>query len=257
MDTKNKKKMKNNFFNLFIAVTVVFMSSAMVSCGSSKQASSSQSSVDDEIAKIERETKLLQAKTNLEVAKREADLRLSQTHQVNITLEWTPCNQQSLVASGGKTDVLTGLGISDQQRDRTEALLNANNVAVAEIASRFIGVIKNGLERYSEQGYTQSGARLDQSSLEGLASSIGEKAINKIAHPVCREVATDNKTGMYVGYVAVHAPLKDAIDETEKEFEKMKLNYDKKKFRDYVNSELEGQNKQRLEEMEALEASRR
>ena len=235
-----------------IAVTVIFTSVVMTSCGGSKLVSKS-ASVDDEIAALERQARLVQAQTNLEIAKREADLRLSQTHQVNITLEWTPCNQQSLVELGGKTDILTGFGIADQQRDRTDALLNANVVAVAEIASRFVGVIKNGLERYADQGYTQSGARLDQSSREAIATSIGEKAINKIVHPVCRETAIDNKTGMYVGYVAVHAPLKDAIDETEKEFEKLKLNYDKTKFRDYVNSELEGQNKQRLEQLEALE----
>jgi len=248
--------MKNNkIFYLIFAIAAIFTNVTFMSCGGSKQAVKSTSE-DNEIAALERQTRLVEAQTNLEIAKRKADLKLAEIHQANVTLEWTPCNQQSLVELDGKTDILTGYGIADQQRDRTDALLNANVVAIAEIATRFVGVIKNGLERYAAQGYTQSGTRLDQSSRDALATSIGEKAINKIAHPVCRETAIDNKTGMFVGYVAVHAPLKDAINETEKELEKMKLDYDKTKFRDYVNSELESQNQQRLVQLEALEKAK-
>ena len=69
-------------------------------------------------------------------------------------------------------------------------------MAVADIAGRLVGVIKTGLERYADFGYTQSANRIDQSETENLAASIGEKAINKIGldedeikeiDPVCLE----------------------------------------------------------------------
>jgi hypothetical protein len=212
-----------------------------------------QSGVDAEIAEIERQTKLIQAQTQLEIAKRDAELRLAQTHQVNTTMEWHPCMQNSV---GVANDVLLGFGISDQSRDRTEALLNANAVAVADIAGRMVGVIQTGVERYAETGYAQSGNRLDQSSLENLASAVGEKAINKMGHITCREIATDNKTGMFVGYVSLNVPLKATVDEITLELEKAGLTVDKNNFRNMVNTELEKQNQQRNQEIEALKAAR-
>ena len=248
--------MRKNILNALIAVAAMLVGVAMTGCGSSKQvtqAETEQSALDAEIARLEREKRLIEAQTELELAKRNQELRLAQTPEVVTTLEWHPCMQNSV---GVSDDVLLGFGISDQSRDRTEALLNANAVAVADIAGRLVGVIKTGLERYADFGYTQSANRIDQSETENLAASIGEKAINKIGNVSCREIGTDDKTGLFVGYVSLQVSLQETMDEVTTELEKAGLRYDKTKFRDMMTSELERQNQQRNQEIEAMRQAR-
>ena len=216
------------------------------SCGSGRSA------VDREIAALEQQRRLMEAQTELAIAQRQAELRLAEVQQARATLIWTPCRNASLVALGGRTDILTGFGVADQQRSQTDALLNANAVAAVEIASRFIGTIRNGVERYAEQGFTQSGARLDQSAIQSLATSIGERVINELLHPVCGEIAVCDRSGMYIGYVALHVPMGQAVDAAMRELEHERLRFDRERFRNYVNNQLEGQNRQRLAELEAM-----
>jgi hypothetical protein len=254
----------------FIYIAMIAISGTILtSCGGSKNLANQPNAteqrqpttttvdpVEEEIRRMEQEARLIQARTALQLAEREAELRLAQQHQVNVTLVWTPCNQQSLVASGGKTNFLTGLGVADQQRNREDALLNANMVAVLEIASRLVGVITTGVERYGSQGTTQSGMRIDQAEREGLLRNIGTQAVNRIGHPVCREVAIDNNTGMWVGFVAIHVPLDDVINEVQLEMERADIRVNRNRFAEHVKNELQGQEEQRQREMQALEDAR-
>ena len=242
--------MKKSKFLVIAAIAIVMTATGCRSNQPVAQQQAAQLSIDDEIAALEREARLLHAQANLEIARRDAELRLAQQHQVNITLEWHPCMQQTVNLSG---DVLMGFGISDQSRDRTEALLNANAVAIADISSRLLGTVSNGVERYSRTGYTRSGNRLDQSSLQTLASSIGERAFNQMGHVGCREIGICNRTGMFIGYVAIQVPIRDIVDAAVIELERAQLDFDIHNFRNHMRSELERQEEQRNSEIRRMQ----
>jgi len=96
-----------------------------------------------------------------------------------------------------------------------------------------------------------SNKKMYESSLEGGAATIGTKVIDKYANVVCREVNQD-ATGGWVGYVAVHVLLQDAKKGLADELEVRNVDYDKKKFFDKMDAELDKQAQQRKEELEAM-----
>lgn len=148
-------------------------------------------------------------------------------------------------------EYMAGLGIAEDRPDRSRAILDANRIAIADIASRYVGMIKNAIEDYSKDVNVPSGKKMYESELEGGAQAIGTKVIDKYAQVVCRKLA-QSATGGYVGYVAVHVSLSDAKKGLAEELEVRKVDYDKKKFFEKIDAELEeGANKQK-EEMDAM-----
>lgn len=148
-------------------------------------------------------------------------------------------------------EYMAGLGIAEDRPDRSRAILDANRVAIADIASRYVGMIKNAIEDYSKDVNVPAGKKMYESELEGGAKAIGTKVIDKYAEVVCRKLA-QSATGGYVGYVAVHVSLADAKKGLAEELEVRKVDYDKKKFFEKIDAELEeGANKQK-EEMDAM-----
>lgn len=106
-------------------------------------------------------------------------------------------------------EYMAGLGIAEDRPDRSRAITDANRVAIADIASRYIGMLKNAIEDYSKDVNVPSGKKMYESELEGGAQVIGTKVIDKYANVVCRKLS-QSATGGYVGYVAVHVLLEDA-----------------------------------------------
>lgn len=47
-------------------------------------------------------------------------------------------------------EYMAGLGIAEDRLDRSRAILDANRIAIADIASRYVGMIKNAIEDYSK-----------------------------------------------------------------------------------------------------------
>ncbi len=47
-------------------------------------------------------------------------------------------------------EYMAGLGIAEDRPDRSHAITDANRVAIADIASRYIGMLKNAIEDYSK-----------------------------------------------------------------------------------------------------------
>lgn len=134
-------------------------------------------------------------------------------------------------------EYMAGLGIAEDRPDRSRAIVDANRVAIADIASRYIGIIKNAIEDYSKDTNVPSSKKMYESSLEGGAAAIGTKVIEKYANAVCRKF-TQSATGGYVGYVAVHVLLDDAKKGVAEELEVRKVDYDKKKFFEKMDQEL-------------------
>lgn len=146
---------------------------------------------------------------------------------------------------------MAGLGIAEDRPDRARAITDANRVAIADIASRYVGMIKNAIEDYSKDTNVPAGKKMYESSLEGGAKAIGSKVIDKYANAVCRKF-TQSATGGYVGYVAVHVLLEDAKKGLAEELEVRKVDYDKKKFFEKMDQELAAGAAKQKEEMDAM-----
>lgn len=148
-------------------------------------------------------------------------------------------------------EYMAGLGIAEDRPDRAKAITDANRVAIADIASRYVGMIKNAIEDYSKDTNVPAGKKMYESSLEGGAKAIGSKVIDKYANAVCRKF-TQNATGGYVGYVAVHVLLEDAKKGLAEELEVRKVDYDKKKFFEKMDQELAADAAKQKEEVDAM-----
>lgn len=149
-------------------------------------------------------------------------------------------------------EYMAGLGIAEDRPDRSRAILDANRVAIADIASRYVGMIKNAIEDYSKDVNVPSSKKMYESELEGGAQAIGTKVIDKYAQVVCRKIS-QSATGGYVGYVAVHVLLNDAKKGLAEELEVRKVDYDKKKFFEKIDAELEKGAVKQKEEMDAMQ----
>lgn len=149
-------------------------------------------------------------------------------------------------------EYMAGLGIAEDRPDRSRAIVDANRVAIADIASRYIGIIKNAIEDYSKDTNVPSSKKMYESSLEGGAAAIGTKVVEKYANAVCRKF-TQSATGGYVGYVAVHVLLNDAKKGLAEELEVRKVDYDKKKFFEKMDQELANSSARQKKEMEDIQ----
>ena len=192
---------------------------------------------DEELKNYDLEMK----KLTLENAKKSLAKRVGQKL-------FTPCIDESYDMPG---EYMAGLGIAENETERGEATINANRYAVEDISSRYLGVIKNAVSQYAKNNNTASGQKIKQNELEGEAMAIGEKALNKHAEPVCREYEQADD-GTYTCYIAVHVPLKKVLNETIDELGVLKTDYDRKQFREWMESELNKQAEEKDLEKQVL-----
>ena len=61
-------------------------------------------------------------------------------------------------------EYMAGLGIAEDRPDRARAITDANRVAIADIASRYVGMIKNAIEDYSKDTNVPAGKKMYESS---------------------------------------------------------------------------------------------
>lgn len=146
----------------------------------------------------------------------------------------TFCIEESYDKPG---EYIAGLGIAQDRPDRSRAIIDANRVAITEIASKFMGIVKNITEDYSKDANIPGSKKLYESELEGGLRIIATRVIDKYANTVCRKI-TQSATGGYVGYVAVHVLLEDAKKGLAEELEIRKVDYDKKKLFETMDAEL-------------------
>ena len=183
------------------------------------QAEEAQMKADMEIAKLKAEN-----------ARKATAARLGQKIHM-------PCIEESYDKAG---EYMAGLGIAEGEAERGPGIANANRYAIADIASKYVGMIKNGVSQYAKNVNTRNGNKVKENELEGAAEAIGTKLIDKYANAVCRdaEIADD---GTYTCYVTVHVPLKDVVNATVDELGVIQTDLDRQKFREYMQSELDKQ----------------
>lgn len=250
-------------------VACVAMVLATTSCGSNKKVAGSTSSVTQETDDIDRQIALKKKQIELDAleaeAKRQKLINEQKDADLIADIEQKKLQTRKMVAGEQRTIVfcmdeafdkpgeyMGGLGVVEDRPDRTRAIVDANRAAIADIASRYIGMIKNAIEDYSKDVNVPSGKKMYESSLEGGAAAIGTKVIDKYANAVCREVS-QSATGAWVGYVAVHVLLQDAKKGLADELEVRKVDYDKKKFFDKMDAELEKEAARHKAELDAME----
>ena len=166
---------------------------------------------------------------------------------------YTPCLEDSYDKAG---EYMAGLGIAEGEQDRGEAKLLANQYAVEDIAKRYIGMIKNGVEHYAQKASTASGNKVRENKLEGDATAIGKKAIDKYAEQVCINFEQDDMGG-YTCYVAIHVPIKEVLKQTVDELGALKLDFDRYQFRKFMEEELDKQAAEKDVEKKEMEEMRK
>ncbi|MDR1056787.1 MAG: hypothetical protein LBL90_13470 [Prevotellaceae bacterium] len=186
---------------LKFAAMAVFAAIIAAGCGSGKQATSSTTTndIDQQIALKKKQMELDQVNAEVEIQKKRNEMAMQEVE--NEAAQKTQ-NTRKMLAGEQRTTIfcmeeafdkpgeyMGGLGVVEDRPDRTRAILDANRAAIADISTRYIGMIKNAIEDYSKDVNVPSGKKMYESSLEGGAAAIGTKVIDKYANAVCREVS--------------------------------------------------------------------
>lgn len=166
-----------------------------------------------------------------------------------------PCMKEALELEANYQ--MAAQGMATGKNTQEDALLDANRVAGSELMTRFLGVIKNGIESYSKDSRTKNLSREQQSQLEGLCVAAGEKAINELMKPGCREFLHEKK-GTYGCYVATYVPAKEVLNRVNDALAVAELDIDKAIMRNRLETELESQSQKAQKaaqiELERLQA---
>lgn len=202
---------------------------------------------------LELEQKEAEAKAAIEIANMQRD---NAKHAIELRLEqklYTPCIDESYDKHG---EYLAGLGIADNQQDRQLGSGTANIAAISDITTRYIGVIKNGVSRYSKDVNTRNGEKIKEGELEGEATAIGKASIEKHAEMVCREFG-QAKDGSFTIYVAVHVPIAKVMDDLQQQLKVLQVDADRARFRQFIEEELNKQAAEKEAEQQKLEELRK
>ncbi len=206
---------------------------------------------EDEEAARQRQKELDDAKQELKIANMNMQERLEEGMKMLLI----PCSEEALINENSEN--MSAMGIATNQPSEEVAMLNANRTALSEITTRFLGVMKNGIEQYSKDTQAKSGNRGIEAQLEGLAIAIGEKEENKQFKVACRKF-TKTRVGNYNCYVALYVPVEKMLDAYLDKAEEAGIDLDKALFRKHMQAELDRQsekkqaeNKQMLENMQA------
>lgn len=148
---------------------------------------------------------------------------------------YTHCYEESLDVRG---ESMGGFGIAEGHIDRNSAKAEANRNAIADIASRYIGVLTNGVKQTYTTSRDSDGYKYQQSELESQTTTIGEQIINTYAEQVCFKYEKD-VNGMYTCYVAVQVPLDVMVEKTIEELSTVVPQEVLSAFEQYLKNELD------------------
>ena len=199
-----------------------------------------------ELQRLQNEMELEQMQADAKKKKLQTSIAMQEQMADGDQVTVTFCYAESMDKPG---EYMAGLGISQPRKYERDAKLEANQVAVHDIASRFMGTLRSGTEYYSQSGNTPGGKGLDEASLESMTMNIVEKAVDKYAIQVCYKSVQDNY-GNYRFYIALHVLEGNAVDEVANELDKKQLLRDKASFKKQLMSQLDADNQKRAEEQE-------
>lgn len=181
------------------------------------------------------EKELQQLKQENKRAKLESQFGMEEKLEGGIQLIITPCMDEFLELNK-EPGQMAAQGIATGQQTQELAQKVANENALLDIARRFAGVVKNACEDYTKDVSTRQGNRMTEGSLESMAMSVGEKAINDFYVVDCRKFGKDRYNN-YVCYEALYVPMKKVMDAIMDEVKDVDV--DKALFRKRMQAELE------------------
>lgn len=200
-----------------------------------------------------RKNELDDAKHEMKIAALNAQERLEEGMKMLLI----PCSEEALIQENSEN--MSAMGMATNQPTQEDAMLNANRNALSEITTRFLGVMKNGIEQYTKDSRAKSGNRGIEAQLEGLAITIGEKEENKQFKVACRKF-TKTKLGNYNCYVALYVPVEKMLDAYLDKAEEAGIDIDKALFRNRMEAELNRQSEKKQAEnklmLENIQAAR-
>jgi hypothetical protein len=215
------------------------------------------SSEEEEILRLQHKLRLDSIKNEVEIQRLKNERKLEVQKALNAAIPkiepgtisiFLKCGKQSFDGDG----YMAGHGVSLPKAMKRDAELEANQVALADMATRFMGVLINAADYYNKNGEVPSNKRFNQNELEAGVRIIGEKIINKYARRVCLEYE-QNKNGAYLAYQAVNIPLRDVLENVATNSEITKLDIDKDKYMDAVKKELESIRERQQQELNAIQ----
>ncbi len=213
-----------------------------------------ESDIQRQIREAKEQAELIKVQNELELLKRQQEIAMSELNNQAVLEAGAkklliPCTKEALELE--KTNQMAAQGMATGKERQELALKDANRNAIAELMTRWVGVIKNGIEDYTKDSDTKSLTRLQEAQLEGLCINVCEKAINKLMKPACREWIQDKKGG-YGCYVALYVASNDVLDEIDKAIEdERELDIDKALFRKRLQTELDEQSRKKQEANQA------
>ncbi|MBR3566397.1 MAG: hypothetical protein IKN91_08755 [Paludibacteraceae bacterium] len=146
-----------------------------------------------------------------------------------------PCYAESLDKPG---EYLAGLGISAPRELERDAKQEANDVAINDIASRFMGIIEHGTQYYSQSGKTISGKKIDESDLQRITTNIVKIQMNKYARQACYDSQYDEEKDVYVYYIAIQIPEDALVNAVATALEKQELVDDASTFKEQIHNAI-------------------
>jgi len=237
----------------------------IISCASNPQQQQGQqiaaqpqlSAEEQEIQKLQQQMRLDSIKGAIELQKLKQEQTLDEQRAIAAATAKLPKGSNMLLVPCGEAaydgaGFMAALGVSAPKALQRDATLEANQVALTDIATRFAGVIKNAIDYYNKNGEVPSEKRFNENMLEGGARTIGEKIVNKYAQRTCLKHAQD-KNGAYLAYQAVKVPLNDALEALATELEILKVEVDKKRFFSEVDREFASQRDAQQQEVKAFQ----
>ena len=161
--------------------------------------------------------------------------QMTQVMEGGVQLIYTPCMDE-FIALNKIPEQMAAQGIGTGQQTQELAQKVANQNGLADIGSRFAGVVKNAMESYNKDTSTPSGNRVTEGSLEGMVVAVGEKAIEKFYVVDCRQFAKD-RYNQWICYEAMYVPMDKVINAIMDEIKDVDV--DKALFRKRMQAELD------------------
>ena len=168
-------------------------------------------------------------------AKLQSKNAMEQVMEGGVQLIYTPCMDE-FIALNKIPEQMAAQGIGTGQQTQELAQKVANQNGLADIGSRFAGVVKNAMESYNKDASTPSGNRVTEGSLEGMVVAAGEKAIEKFYVVDCRQFAKDRYNN-WICYEAMYVPMDKVMNAIMDEVKDVDV--DKALFRKRMQAELE------------------
>ena len=199
-----------------------------------------------ELERIKREIELENLKAESEKKKLQTQIGMQESLMSGDQTLVRFCYEESLDKPG---EYMAGIGVSQPRKYERDAKQEANDIAIRDIASRFMGVIKHGTEYYSQSGVTPAGKDMDESNLESMTMNLVERTINDYANQVCYKAVQDQNEKIRY-YLAIHIITNKAVDAVADRLENAQVLRDKQSFKKQLLEGLDAEARKKAEEQE-------